>query len=347
MKKLKSFLFSSRTNIKAFSVALLVFAMMVTAVATGITVQANGYLSVSFNVACDQELRDDLAEAMADVDVYLVATAYENSEGGYSFEYAPPFNILEEQFNLNETMMFGSMSDLTKAVKGMIGDVEPCYRLQDVAVVGGGIDFDEMGLYLVVLHSADVGEDTYTFNPVLLSMPAMGTSANFDPDDPTGGIEWQYSYTVFFKPEKSGRIGRLEIVKKLSGYVEGSPTTFVFEITGVKDGEIVYSNVEAITFDAPGQRTLLIDDLPVGAEVTVREVYPDPDDSGSKYVLTSDSSGIYTIIPKEEEGDDGPPTAEFTNDYNGGLNTVGGVTNSFAPASNGFGYVFEGQTYHQ
>ena len=64
--------------------------------------------------------------------------------------------------------------------------------------------------------------------------------------------------------------------------------------------EVVYSNVESITFTAAGQESVILDRIPAGAQVTVTEVY-----SGSSYGQCLDNfQGAVTgkLVYDEEAG---------------------------------------------
>ena len=320
--------------------------------ALGEPVRGGGEITLA--VTGDDEMKQALGEATVDVDVYLVAAM--DSLGVYTA--APGFESLAEQIAAID--LTTSRTELTRVVRALVAEkdengeavIAPQRTLEDLAVVGGTIGFDGLGLYLIVPHAAAVGTHTYNFNQVLLSIPALGTDedaangrapAEEGEEIPTEHLEWQYEYTVFLKPEQDGRFGRLEVVKELATYhdrlhgeVEG-PIVFVFEVTATDDeGTVVFSDVVGITFDGPGQRSTLVEGIPVGSHVVVREIY------NAGYTLIVDgSTDVVTIVPVEEEGENGPPSVTFVNDWDDGINQVVFVVNQFTQS--GMGYVVDQQ----
>ena len=145
--------------------------------------------------------------------------------------------------------------------------------------------------------------------------------------------EWVYELTgskaLGLKPQKTDRYGDLKIVKNLNVYNETiDGATFVFQVEATKtdidtqETKTVYSNVVAIDFNAPGQKEVIIQDIPAGADVTVTEIY-----TGASYKLTSDVAKTTVIIADGEDG--APATVDFSNTYDYRLNGGNGVVNSF------------------
>ncbi len=162
---------------------------------------------------------------------------------------------------------------------------------------------------------------TYAFLPQLVSLPAKPADENGVIGTANPG-DWEFDLTVNLKPEQISRYGSLEIVKTLSQYetmggVQES-ATFVFEVTGRLGGETVYSNVESINFTSAGQQSVILDRIPAGAEVTVREVY-----SGSSYELTVPGDRTATIAAETIV------SVEFENEYDGRRTNGHGIKNQF------------------
>ncbi len=202
------------------------------------------------------------------------------------------------------------------------------------------------GLYLLIARGSDVedyvrmvaddaGNETvvtvaqserhvYTFAPELVALPGKAADDSGAVNTANPG-EWLYDLTVQMKPEQSLRMGQLEIVKTLLSYETSAPATFVFHVEAVLDGEKVYDQVVSATFTAAGEERILIDDIPVGAEVTVTEVY-----SGASYELTTDGTQR-TVIAAEDTAEVG-----FTNTYNRKKRTGYGITNHFTYGEDGW-----------
>ena len=218
--------------------------------------------------------------------------------------------------------------------------------------IGRAISNLTPGLYLVVPHeendrstqkgthtdgstyvstSYNTERFTYTFNPSLVSLPARGADAGAE--TPGDEDSWSYNVGINLKAEQDNRMGKLVIQKTLRNYEVGRPATFVFrieaELPKMKDGqpvlvngkqqmETVYSNVVTITLENAGTVEKEIPNIPVGATVTVTEVY-----SGACYELVSENDQVITISAEMVA------SVEFVNEYNESMNNGGGITNSF------------------
>lgn len=162
----------------------------------------------------------------------------------------------------------------------------------------------ECGLYLVYAEETLTDNYVYHFTPYLVSLPTSDYTME------NGGTDtWTYDVAVGLKPQQSTRYGEL-IIEKTLGTVNTSMggASCVFQVEAVKDDKIVYSNVLSLSFKEPGVKQIVIDEIPVGAAVTVTEIY-----AGAGYTLTSAPSVDVTVVASGEEGY--PATANFTNDY--------------------------------
>lgn len=159
-----------------------------------------------------------------------------------------------------------------------------------------GVDF---GLYVVMPHSAIKMEEyqvkvpvkdsrneynpatlaiaphnVYTFSPQLISVPSLGGLVT---DTAADGTQWEYNVTAVAKPEEQPRYATLQLTKTLSSY--NGPAVFVFDISAVLDGEMVFEKQVAFNFTGAGEQSVTIEGrIPAGSEVTVEEVY-----SGAAY----------------------------------------------------------------
>jgi len=297
------------------------------------------------------ELTEDLEEADVVVDLYRVAAAVENKGyDGYTYQMLSPFLELKVEKDITQ--------DGWKALAKSAANIALQQESQVVPVVEGAdagvrITTDQdgraltPGLYLAVARGAEVEDyvvtieeeggssylatvaysDTYqyTFAPQLVSLPGKDADQNgaASSANPT---EWLYDFGVYLKPEQDLRSGSLEIVKELLTYETSDTAIFVFDVKAEREGRTVYSNVVSLSFTEPGQKHVLIDNLPVGAEVTVTEVY-----SGSSYRLVTPAVGTATITAAEIA------SVTFVNDYDERQNGGHGITNHFAyDADNGW-----------
>ncbi len=211
---------------------------------------------------------------------------------------------------------------------------EPVKHEFDVKLIDGPDTLGglECGLYLVYAEETLTDNYGYRFTPYLVSLPTSDYTAE------GGGTDtWTYDVTMGLKPEQETRYGEL-VIEKTLGTVNTSMggAVCVFQVDAVKDGELVYSNVLSLNFTLPGTKQIVVEEIPMGAEVTVTELY-----AGAGYQLTSDDTIQVTVVPPEAEGC--PATARFTNDYEyPGYGT--GVVNHFERV--GEGWEWNQQTDH-
>lgn len=214
---------------------------------------------------------------------------------------------------------------------------------------------------------APIGTKLYQFAPMLVSVPQRG---QLDKDIQAigegmiaGNEEW--TYPLYFSRSSDegewngdmkikakvaeadmGEFGRLRIQKVLPVNETMSnrldTATFVFRIEATLNGNPVYSDAETIEFDGT---TLdgpieIADKLPVGAEVTVTEIYAGGDygmstasaalADGSAVEYTSVSDGVTVkILPYDENTKKDIITVTFTNTYSDTWKGGGSVENKF------------------
>lgn len=275
----------------------------------------------------------DLAQADIAIDLYKVADAVaDSSYDTYDYTLTEGYTGLDLPKDPDsaawDTLAQGAakiaLNGGTPAVTGKAGtaiNIPVCGLYLAVARGGDITDYTttiegENGAQetATIAHS---GRYTYTFTPSLVSLP--GKEADADGIISTAGDgDWQYDVTVTLKPERSERYGSLEIVKELQRYETSGPATFVFDIEAVLDNENVYSDVVSLTFTEPGQKSTLLEKIPVGADVTVTEVY-----SGASYSPVSTDPQVRTIRA------DTTASVTFSNDYNGADRGGGTIVNHF------------------
>lgn len=256
-----------------------------------------------------------------EIDLYKVAeidvTGKYTSTDGFS---GMDFSGINHSTATSDWMKFAA--DAKKIVDTAREDVIP---VETKATKEGTTTFEKLpvGLYLVDAQQLLSPHNQYDFTPYLVSLPNNYYSQSNQDDT------WIYDAVVGLKPEKSDRYGDLKIVKTLSNYnatVDGA--TFVFQVEATKtdvdtkETTVVYSNVVAIDFNEPGQKEVLIQNIPAGANVKITEIY-----TGASYELVSDATKTAMIVANEAEG--APVTVNFENTYSGNLNGGNGIVNSF------------------
>ncbi|MCI8513300.1 MAG: hypothetical protein HFI93_01515 [Lachnospiraceae bacterium] len=207
---------------------------------------------------------------------------------------------------------------------------------------GSAMEDLEPGLYLLIARGADrTGVETYvqtaedeegrkhlvttaysenggyTFEPVLVSIPTKEAGEDGVVSSTAPG-PWIYDVSVYLKP---GQIpyGSLYIVKDLLTYESSQEAEFVFQVDVTMDGRLIDSRVVAMTFTSAGRQKLLIEKLPVGAVVTVTEVY-----SGASY--TQVGAGPEPVEIRASE----VVSAAFVNDYDEREKGGHGIVNRFS-----------------
>ena len=182
---------------------------------------------------------------------------------------------------------------------------------------------------------AQTGTETFTFVPEIVSLPTRGDG---NESVTTGSnLPWNYDPVLNLKFERKPRLGSLAIEKSLTRYMADAPATFVFSIDAFESeaaaanpANAVYSNVVAITFDAPGTRQELIEEkIPVGSYVVVREVY-----AGANYTASGNVVATATITNANSA-----VTVSFANDYDGTIKQGGSIVNSFEFGESGWNWL--------
>jgi hypothetical protein len=96
-------------------------------------------------------------------------------------------------------------------------------------------------------------------------------------------------------------------------------------VDATKEDELVYSDVVSLDFSKPGKQSVVVDQIPGGSKVTVKEIY-----SGASYQLVQGTNGEYTLTMEPNEDGDLSQTVAFTNDYNYKQTSGTSVVNHFA-----------------
>ena len=321
---------------------------------------------------------DDLKDEEIQVDVYKVASV--NADARYTAvgDFA---NNTDLDLALSLISQETDLKALTELVKHILfpdpittpdpdaeetEEAEPKAAFDPIEELSGpmkigdklSIPAGELGLYLLVPHRVETKLYKYTFSPLLLPVPAMGTEFDAfpstapeggeEPEDPDApdveepeepavdSVDWQYSYGVYLKPERETKDLDLIIEKELQSYnATLGPVMFVFEITIEVEGKEPEVKYVGLNYTGAGLEWTKITGIPVGAKVTVREIYQ----AGGSYRLTSENGLIVEYDPNDPEFDpDVTPSVRFTNDYDDGLIPSSGVVNHYDKVGQGWAY---------
>lgn len=346
-----------RQIMSAFLVFVLAFGMVMTV--PGLSGAAR---AVDFNAACSLNVQPGNQEQSAElagklrIDLYQVAQAKPvEGQDTYIFEFLPGFEEAERLYKDESPdwaavaqkaaeYVFAEDSGIQAAASGMAQtDISvPACGLYLVIARGEELEVNE---YLTTVKQRNgAGEveeriattaysDThiYTYAPELAAVPGRqiaGTDGTIQ--NTTGGNgPWIYRMAVTLKPEETPRYGKLEIIKQLGSYEMSREATFIFQVDAVLNGENVYSNVIPVTFTSAGEKKVLVDRIPAGAQVTVEEIY-----SGANYKVES----AKLQMPQQTISVQEVVSVTFVNNYDETDNGGGAIINHFEYSDlNGWG----------
>lgn len=181
------------------------------------------------------------------------------------------------------------------------------------------------GMYLIVPDSVKAAEDKpYIFTPSLVAL-GVSSDGTSKPDD---NVSVDLKPGTIVTPPPNEEYGSLKITKNLQDFNESlGRTTFVFRVVGVDvHGTTKYEEVVSLDFDAPGDKTVTLSNIPTGLKVTVTEIY-----SGASYEIVGPKEATVTIISDESVrlGNGQMASVSFKNRYNGKDRYGYGVENRF------------------
>lgn len=325
---------NSKLKSRAF-LALILIAAMILPVLCGAFVQASAAEKaprVLVSAGTD-EGNKLLQEAGAAYDLYLLATM--EAEGHYAFldEFRP-----DAWPNGPDAWKSMAQDAAAKCVDKKTPVVSGAPLGQWVGKNAADEDL-QAGLYLLITRPAE-GEgylksfkdeegNTYlaselrakeyaiTVAPEIIALPTKEADEDGVINTANAG-DWIYDVEVFLKPEFEKRLGSIEIVKDLLTYETSHNAFFVFQVEGMLDGKNVYSNLVSMRFEGYGEQRKLIGNIPVGAKVTVTEIYSTPG-----YSIVGADSGTITVSADEVL------SVRFENDWDETRDKGDGVMNGF------------------
>lgn len=323
-----------------------------------------------------EEFAEDLAEnASVVLDLYFIAGITDTGDDGYDYAFSTaPYDTLSFEAEDRDAESWAAFA---QEVAGIALGEEGAPVVTG-AKAGEKIENLTAGLYLVIARSEELEEKEdyvkpwplselkedesiatiansakyeYSFAPQLISLPSKEADEDGVINTANPG-EWIYDLTATLKPERTERYGHLKIVKTLTEYVEfednidssivKDPAIFVFKVEATlgegEDAETVYSNVVSLIFEEATTKFALLDRIPVGATVTVTEVYPIAGKPSAYHMTQSGmSEDPLVILPDEEDADgnldlDKVATATFTNAHEDTDLGGHGIVNKFSLA---------------
>lgn len=301
----------------------------------------------------DSDYAEDLQKADVVVDLYKVGDAVGNhGYDGYYYEISGIYENLPTEYlrKLTDPVLLPDITPqdwdaLSAAAARLVfyetGEDEDNGKVVSGAETDSPISDLDAGLYLLIARGAalmnpesylttvtdEEGRDHlvtvayseqngYTFAPALVAVPAKDS---FEGEVNTGNPgPWVYDLSAYLKPEQIP-YGSLRIIKNLLEFEDSEGATFVFDVEAELNGRNVYSDVVAFNFTQAGQQEVLIEKIPVGAVVTVRELY-----SGAHYIQTGVTPDPVTITAADIA------TVEFSNTYDERRTGGHGIINRFS-----------------
>lgn len=283
----------------------------------------------------------DLAEAFAAADTkgeLASALTDASTPGIYSSEEKTALNGKYQELAAQATKLIidNEMTTTVTTTFGTAKEIAENGLYIVVPVLGDKIDRDDAGNVTVTTD-----DWIYTFNPLIMSVPtkkasttdgSIGTAAEYgdwisaeasllDPSLITEDV------LVAAKIDRKPNVGSIQIEKALDlreGKAEAA--TFVFSVKATKNGDTVYDNMVSISH--PNPTPVVIDNLPVGSTVTIKEEYTSP---SYRYVSGIPADGL--VVDAEPDDTEAGITQIVTvsntyneNHYHGG----GGIENQYA-----------------
>lgn len=285
-------------------------------------------LTVEVNASAlgEEASGEDFKAMTVPVNVYKVADVNVSAEFTSIAEFANlDFNIV-----MNKDTNAAAWEDLAKQAVKKLEGVAPTEIGQIINGAPAVIEGLDVGMYLVAPQETFNSNYSrkYVFQPYLTALPSSQYTQTG-----AGSDEWEYDRTISLKGEAEVQTGKLTIHKTLQNYnTTLGEMTCVFQIEG-RDaaGDVVYSNVASITLDSADTRSVTIENIPAGLDVTVTEVY-----AGASYEVVGDNLQS-TMIQSDASVKAGNSQASvsFTNQYGGGNRGGYGVTNAFTVGEDG------------
>ena len=291
------------------------------------------------------EMAAELDKTDIEFDIYRLADALAPAgSDDYSYSFVGDFGALSVDKSIEQE---GWQVLSQKAAQIILEKgIEPSYTS---AVNGGRVPANaaehlKAGLYLIIARGSSLagpeeyirtakdgrisgiannGEYTFAFAPQIAALPSKNDLTMPGVSSRTTDVApWIKDVTVYLKPSMEDRKLDLTIVKTLSEFVGPEKASFVFKVSAEKEEggvlKTVYSRILMMDFAEGGEKSITLKEvIPVGAKVTVEEVY-----EGQSYSLKlSDAEPVIAAA-------DAPLRFSFTNEPDG-FKGGGGAENRF------------------
>ena len=229
-------------------------------------------------------------------------------------------------------------------------DMEPEYTIP-VHEGKGSIQDVMVGLYLVVVPDIITDTEIYTFSHYLIQLPTVEGAWKCKDNGEyvfVGSDEWIYSVALNWsaKFERTDRLTGISIQKTVDTFNQSmNQTSFVYSITAEKDYGTdpenpkmvkVFDDIRVIDFSQAGTESIIVDKIPAGSSVTVKEIY-----TGATYRILSDKEENKAVVKLDDltaiVDESAYPVANFENTYDDKLIGNGtAVVNTFTKGEEGW-----------
>ena len=170
-------------------------------------------------------------------------------------------------------------------------DEENCYVTKMTKLDASGNPVEEF-----VATRAFSDDYEFIFEPQMITVP---TKVVYDSENKpiqqynTAYGEWTNTLNIVAKPDWKPRYGDLRITKTLNGHFGTKPAKFVFNVEAELNDKTVFSDVITLKFTEDGTKSAtLVKRIPVGAKVTVTEVYSSSYKQNGNVIYTLDENAI-------------------------------------------------------
>ena len=274
-------------------------------------------ITVSFPTFTNNEAGEDTPKVA--VDAYKIASAEPvTGYDTYAFVLQSGFESLQSK--LDELTDQENKADAEKNSKAFAKAAAELIRDDEEGTIAAipfkdGLKSGDLGcgLYLVLAHGEDMkkseyfseveeGENkgdlitlaetdkyTYSFSPVMVSLPFRGDDASKITMTSDNDKPWNHEAVIALKAERKVRFTELTIKKVLPEYELRQNTTFVFKINifDAAGKEVETSIVRSMVLENEKRTdTITISKVPVGRKVVISEEY-----TGANYSFVSAGGG--------------------------------------------------------
>lgn len=309
----------------------LVALLLCAAILGGMGVLAADGRLCSLTVYTPGEYLEDLRDAEYKISLFRVAAApvwdgeYTPTEGFEKLAEKPEDGSASLMEKLNADHSRDTLKEAAALALELAEDLEPTAEL----TVAKGADFGKAeglqpGLYL--LRMEDAYTDLWHYSGMVSAVFLPGTREEVHDEESIRvhddtAVDLYYDLEIYAKMERTPNVGDLIIEKTVDRFEKmAQEAVAVFEVKAVHEGKVVYNQLKTLIFTEPGKKTAVVTGLPVGAKVTVTEIY-----SGSGFHLVGENPQTVTITATEDDEEYRPVQVSFKNeggDHDGGTAVI-------------------------